>query len=83
MKIILIKKVILVFCKAYKKYLILLEENHKIDFPGLQKRLLHLLEDKDKALNDIRERYEFILVDEYQDTNPIQDRIFELISKPK
>ncbi len=71
------------FCKAYKKYLEIIEEDHKIDFPGLQKSLLYLLEKNNKALADIRDRYDFILVDEYQDTNPIQDRIFELISKPK
>lgn len=71
------------FCKAYKKYLEILEEDHKIDFPGLQKSLLYLLEKNSEALADIRDRFDFILVDEYQDTNPIQDRIFELISKPK
>lgn len=71
------------FCKAYKKYLHLMEEDHKIDFPGLQQSLLNLLENNSQALQDIRNRYDFILVDEYQDTNPIQDKIFELISKPK
>ena len=27
--------------------------------------------------------FDYILIDEYQDTNPIQDAIFKLISEPK
>jgi DNA helicase-2/ATP-dependent DNA helicase PcrA len=34
----------------------------------------------DQILNEVRKKYKYILVDEYQDTNPIQDRIFRQIS---
>ena len=71
------------FAKAYKKYQELLEEEHKIDFAGLQKKLLQLLEQNDELLQDIRDKFDFILVDEYQDTNPVQDKLFNLISRPK
>lgn len=71
------------FAHAYKKYQELLEEDHKIDFPGLQKKLLQLLEENDDLLQDIRDKFDFILVDEYQDTNPVQDKLFNLISCPK
>ena len=34
----------------------------------------------DQILNEVRRKYKYILVDEYQDTNPVQDRIFRHIS---
>lgn len=71
------------FAMAYKKYQELLEEEHKIDFAGLQKKLLLLLEQNDDLLQEIRDKFDFILVDEYQDTNPVQDKLFNLISRPK
>lgn len=70
------------FCNAYEKYLDLLENERKIDFPGLQQEVLKLLDCKKEVLGSIRARYQFILVDEYQDTNHIQDKFFELISTP-
>lgn len=70
------------FCQAYKKYLDLLEDERKIDFPGLQQEVLKLLNSKKEILDSLRAKYQFILVDEYQDTNPIQDKFFELISHP-
>lgn len=70
------------FSKAYGNYLDLLEEERKIDFPGLQQEVLKVLSSKKEVLDSIRSKYQFILVDEYQDTNPIQDKFFELISQP-
>ena len=71
------------FCDSYQKYLILLEEEHKIDFSGLQENVLKLLNGNENILDDIQNHYQFILVDEYQDTNPIQDELFNLISDPQ
>ncbi len=70
------------YCKVYRKYLNLIDEERKIDFPGLQKNVLDLLKDNKEVLDDIRDRFKFVLIDEYQDTNPIQDEFFELISEP-
>lgn len=77
------KQKYLEFCRIYEKYLKLLEDERKIDFPGLQKNVLNLLNSNDDVLRDIRDRFKFILIDEYQDTNPIQDEFFELISFPQ
>lgn len=70
-------------CDSYKKYLQLLRDHNKVDFAGLQKNVLILLENHPEVLADLRDKIRFILVDEYQDTNPVQDKIFELISNPK
>lgn len=68
------------FCKSYEKYLEALGEQKKIDFAGLQINVLKLLKNNPTVLKAIRDKYRFILVDEYQDTNPIQDEFFDLIS---
>ncbi|ADZ09868.1 UvrD/REP helicase [Methanobacterium lacus] len=68
------------FCKSYEKYLEALGEQKKIDFAGLQINVLKLLKNNPDVLKAIRDKYRFILVDEYQDTNPIQDEFFDLIS---
>jgi len=66
---------------AYQNYLNLLEMEKKIDFAGLQKLTYHLLTNNQTILDDLRTRYQHILVDEYQDTNPIQDEIFRLLAE--
>lgn len=70
------------YCCAYEKYLTFLEEDSKIDFPGLQQNVLCLLKNNKDVLEDLQKHYNFILVDEYQDTNPIQDEFFSLIAHP-
>lgn len=76
-------KTYLKMCRSYRKYLKLLIEHNKVDFAGLQKNVLNLLEENPEVLEDLRGKIQFILVDEYQDTNPVQDKIFELIAYPE
>ena len=59
-----------------------MNEEKKIDFAGLQINVLKLLKSNQSVLEKIQNQYRFILVDEYQDTNPIQDEFFNLISDP-
>jgi DNA helicase-2/ATP-dependent DNA helicase PcrA len=70
------------FCKSYENYLIMLDKERKVDFPGLQINVLKLINNNKTVLEKIQNQYRFILVDEYQDTNPIQDQFFNLISDP-
>jgi len=65
--------------EAYPKYLELLEENNYLDYNQLQIKTLELLkENPNIALNS---RFKNILIDEFQDTDPIQMRIFEHFMK--
>jgi len=68
--------------EAYSRYLKLLEKNGLLDFPNLQREVLHLIRNNKTVAKKLRERFKFILVDEYQDTNPIQAEIFYELSKP-
>ncbi len=60
-------------------------ERSALDFGDLEHEMLRLLSDRrgnpTELARKLRERFEEILVDEYQDTNDIQDTIFRLISK--
>lgn len=51
-----------------------------LDFNDLEHKVLRLVQDR-SAAQEIAERYEQIMVDEYQDTNEVQDAIFRAISK--
>lgn len=71
--------------KSYQIYIgnLLNPNDTKLDFALLQRELYHLLQKNNEVLEKVRNMYDYILIDEYQDTNPIQDAIFKLISEPK
>jgi len=69
--------------ESYHKYLNALIIENLVDYSNLQKEFLYLLENNPIILEKVRNRFDYILIDEYQDTNPIQDKIFFEISKPK
>lgn len=70
--------------KSYQIYLgnLLNPKDTKLDFALLQREFYHLLLNSKEVLTKVREMFDYILIDEYQDTNPIQDAIFKLISEP-
>ena len=76
-----LKNIILCIRRKYKKFK---REKGGLDFSDLEHEFLKLIADKDHnptaVCLELRERYSEILLDEYQDTNNIQDEIFRLIS---
>lgn len=67
---------------SYQAYLALLEENQALDFSSILSRTYLLLSNEKDVLKAVREKFKYIIVDEYQDTNPLQDQILRLISEP-
>ena len=57
---------------AWKRYDELLRENNAVDFDDLLLLACRLFETRDSALERWQDRYQHILVDEYQDTNRAQ-----------
>ena len=57
-----------------KNYAHIKERNNLIDFNDLNRLMLKLLEN-DKIKNELQEKYTYVFIDEYQDVNPLQDRI--------
>ena len=71
--------------KSYELYIAHLNKMNpmRLDFAMLQREFYHLLLKNNEVLEKVREMFDYIFVDEHQDTNPIQDAIIRLISKPK
>jgi DNA helicase-2/ATP-dependent DNA helicase PcrA len=52
-----------------------------VDFDSLLTLTVELLEKHPEVLARLHERYRYIMIDEYQDTNPIQDRLANLLAQ--
>lgn len=72
-----IKNVLLAFIDRYtkKKY-----DRNLLDFSDIEHLCLKLFEENEDVLNDYKAKYEEILIDEYQDSNLIQETILNKIS---
>jgi DNA helicase-2/ATP-dependent DNA helicase PcrA len=68
---------------CFVKYQELLHENNSLDFSGIQYEALQLLEKRPEVLAQLREKLTYLMVDEYQDTNTIQERILLLLAGEK
>jgi ATP-dependent exoDNAse (exonuclease V) beta subunit len=62
--------------KTYRHYK---DEHHLIDFNDMEELFLKLL-GMPEVQNDIKSRFRWLFVDEFQDSNPMQVRIFEKLS---
>jgi len=58
--------------KVYIEYQKRLRSNHALDFDDLLVETVNLLRESEALLNRYQDQFEFILVDEYQDTNKVQ-----------
>ena len=66
---------------AYARYTELLAANGSIDFGDQVSLALRLLRTSPATLATVRGRYRYLLVDEFQDTNPVQSALVELIAE--
>lgn len=64
---------------CFQLYQQLLTENNALDFSGIQLEALRLLENQSTVLTALRAQLTHLMVDEYQDTNTIQERILKLL----
>lgn len=65
---------------CFAKYQELLTEHNSLDFSGIQYEALQLLEKRPEVLAQLRDKLTHLMVDEYQDTNTIQERILLLLA---
>ncbi len=67
--------------RVYPEYEKSLADQNAFDFDDLLARPVELLEGSSELLERYRERFAFVLVDEYQDTNRAQFRFLELLAQ--
>jgi DNA helicase-2/ATP-dependent DNA helicase PcrA len=65
--------------KIYKRYQQILQENNALDFDDLLVRTALLLESDNEVCSKLSKRFQYLLIDEYQDTNHAQYRIAKAI----
>ena len=66
--------------KVYAAYQERLKKCNALDFGDLMLLTVRLFETAPEVLDHYRERFRWLLVDEYQDTNPIQYRLIRLLA---
>jgi DNA helicase-2/ATP-dependent DNA helicase PcrA len=67
--------------KVYRRYQHLLEENQALDFDDLLLKAVELFRSNPDVLAKYQDKYMYILVDEFQDTNPSQYELVHLLAK--
>jgi len=67
---------------AYHRYQQILLSHDSFDFGGLILYAIKLLKERPNVLREVRTKYRFILVDEFQDTNAAQYELVKMISEP-
>lgn len=70
------------FIKVYNAYNLELKKDGKMDFDDILRECYLLLCENKTILEQWRELYKYILIDEFQDINRIQMNIIELLASP-
>ncbi|MGL5356798.1 MAG: ATP-dependent helicase, partial [Cetobacterium sp.] len=65
--------------KSYDLYKKMLYEDNVIDFSMIQKEAYSILKNNKKALQKFFQKIKYIMIDEYQDTNTIQEKLIFLM----
>lgn len=65
---------------AYKEYQATLRKNNALDFDDLIVKTVELFKTDADVLNSYQERFRYIMVDEYQDTNTSQFELIRLLA---
>ena len=68
---------------AYRTYQAILNEHDSLDFGDLILMALTLLQNRPRVLKLVRDKFVFILVDEFQDTNHAQYELIKLLAAPR
>ncbi len=67
--------------KVYRGYERILSRNNAMDFDDLILNAVRLLKENSDVLEKYQERFRYIMVDEYQDTNQLQYKLISLLAK--
>ncbi len=67
--------------KVYWEYEKQLKANNALDFDDLLVKTVQLLQTQPDVLEYYQERFRYIMVDEYQDTNTVQFKLISLLAK--
>lgn len=67
--------------KVYHEYERQMRENNALDFDDLLVKTVQLFQTQPDILDSYQERFRYIMVDEYQDTNTVQFKLISILAK--
>ncbi len=67
--------------KVFKEYQRILKKNNAMDFDDLLLNTVRMFDADEAILEKYRRRFQYIMVDEYQDTNRIQYRFIKMLAE--
>lgn len=67
--------------KAYSLYQAKLKKNNALDFDDIIDVAIRILKENPETLEYYQEKFQYILVDEYQDTNKAQDLLVSMLAR--
>ena len=70
-----------VVVEIYQKYQEMMALNNSIDFDDLLLKPVELFKKDKEVLEHYQDKYKYILIDEYQDTNPVQYKLSKLLAE--
>ena len=65
---------------AYAEYQLTLKKNNALDFDDLIAKTVELFKSCPEVLENYQDRFQYIMVDEYQDTNTVQFELIKLLA---
>lgn len=68
------------FARAYKEYQKILQSNNALDFDDLLVKTVELFRACPDVLENYQERFQYLMVDEYQDTNTVQFEFIQMLA---
>lgn len=66
---------------VYYEYIDILKKNNSVDFDDLLRLPVILFQEHPEVLESYQDRFKYILIDEYQDTNEVQYKLSKLLAK--
>ncbi|MCM1187915.1 MAG: UvrD-helicase domain-containing protein [bacterium] len=70
-----------VYAKVYREYQETLKKNNALDFDDIIVKTVELFRNCPEILDSYQERFQYIMVDEYQDTNTAQFELVRLLAQ--
>lgn len=67
--------------EIYKEYNLKLKKNNSVDFDDLLRLPVLLFQSDKETLEHYQDKFQYILIDEYQDTNEVQYKLVKLLAK--
>ena len=70
-----------IYARVYREYQETLQVNNALDFDDIIVKTVELFRDCPEVLDNYQERFQYIMVDEYQDTNTAQFELVRLLGE--